>query len=63
MGDTFFPVIDENNGATEWARGIVDAKGGALRTGSRRLRMKHLEENESELEAYYDLTDGGRTTL
>lgn len=63
MGDTFFPVVDGNNGATEWARGIVDAKGGALRTGSRRLRMKHLEEKESELEAYYDLTDGGRNTL
>ncbi|KAL4988813.1 hypothetical protein BDW68DRAFT_85042 [Aspergillus falconensis] len=67
MGDTFFPVVDgdgkADGGVKEWARGIVDASGGTLRTGSRRLKMKHLEEKESELEAYYDLTDGGRSPL
>ncbi|RDW87057.1 monooxygenase fmaE [Aspergillus mulundensis] len=61
MGDTFFPVVDkEGDGEVkEWARGVVDARGGALRTGSRRLRMAHLEEKEKELEGYYDMTDGG----
>ncbi|KAL4907762.1 hypothetical protein BDW74DRAFT_148078 [Aspergillus multicolor] len=59
MGDTFFAVEGEKGEVKEWARGVVDARGGALRTGSRRLRMAHLQEKE-ELEGYYDMTDGAR---
>jgi hypothetical protein len=62
MGDTWFPLRDgkrgKEGGMTELVRSPVDARSGALRSASKRLQMKRLEEAEEEEEQgeLYDRT-------
>jgi hypothetical protein len=58
MGDTCFPVRDggggnlKEGGISKLVRSPVDARSGALRSASKRLQMKWLEEVEDQGELY-----------
>ncbi|KAL3446095.1 hypothetical protein BJX65DRAFT_134576 [Aspergillus insuetus] len=56
MGDTWFPSRDEDGHVRELVRSAVDARSGALRSASKRLQMKWLEEVEKEQGELYDRT-------
>ncbi|KAL4905228.1 hypothetical protein BDW74DRAFT_178231 [Aspergillus multicolor] len=62
MGDTWFPVREgekegvRQGGITGLVRSAVDARGGVLRSASKRLQMKWLEEAEEIQGELYDQT-------
>ncbi|PYI03204.1 hypothetical protein BO78DRAFT_375519 [Aspergillus sclerotiicarbonarius CBS 121057] len=52
LADTWFPGPNEGEGNPEsvqqWVRPMVDARGGVLRSASKRLQLAHLEGREKE---------------
>ncbi|CEL11225.1 hypothetical protein ASPCAL14328 [Aspergillus calidoustus] len=56
MGNTWFPSRDEDGGVRELVHSAVDARSGALRSASKRLQFKWLEEVEKEQGELYDRT-------
>ncbi|KAF3397143.1 hypothetical protein DPV78_008224 [Talaromyces pinophilus] len=59
MGNTWFPLKGDEKGSegvNGFARSVVDARSGALRSAAKRLQFKWLEEAEKEGNDLYDKT-------